>query len=260
MNDAENLYKNTIIYKITCKDPSIVDMYVGHTINFIQRKRAHKQCCNNINSGIKLYTFIREHGGWSNWNMDIVNFFNCKDQHEARQKEQEYFISLSATLNSVEPVPTPKKDIVNISNCKTHADTVNVENTDTGNVENTDTVNDENTDITDNKTNNKFSCDICKFSSCNKKDYKRHLLTRKHVTKNTKPETPTIYTCSICNKTYRHSSSLCKHKKVCTTKVCTPKVEVHEKNDLNELVIELVRSTHEIQRQIIELCRNTINN
>ena len=239
MNDAENLYKNTIIYKITCKDPSIVDVYVGHTINFIQRKRAHKQCCNNINSVLKLYTFIREHGGWSNWNMDIVNFFNCKDQHEARQKEQEYFISLNATLNSVEPVPTPNKGIVSISSCETPAYKVNVEKT----------------DITDTKINNKFSCETCLFSCCNKKDYKRHLLTRKHVANNTKPEKPSIYTCIICNKPYKHSSSLCKHKKT-----CNPKVEVHEKNDLNELVIELVRSTHEIQRQIIELCRNKIHN
>jgi len=36
--------------------------------------------------------------------MSIVNFYNCKNQLEARQKEQEYFISLGATLNSVEPL------------------------------------------------------------------------------------------------------------------------------------------------------------
>jgi len=238
MNDTENLYKNTIIYKITCKDPSITDVYVGHTINFIQRKHAHKQCCNNINSAIKLYTFIREHGGWSNWNMDIVNFFNCNDQHGAKQKEQEYFISLNATLNSVEPIPT-KKDIVSINTCETPVDTVNVENT----------------DITDNKTNNKFSCETCEFSCCNKKDYKRHLLTRKHMANNKKSEKSSSYTCSICNKTYKHSSSLSKHMKI-----CTPKVQVNETKDINELVMELVKSTHELQRQIIDLCRSTICN
>lgn len=235
MNDTENLYKNTIIYKITCKDPSIADVYVGHTINFIQRKHAHKQCCNNINSGIKLYTFIREHGGWSNWNMDIVNFFNCKDQHEARQKEQEYFISLNATLNSVEPIPTPKKDIASINICETNVDTGNSQDKDI--------------------TNNKFCCETCEFSCCNKKDYKRHLLTRKHITSNTKSKISSIYTCNSCNKNYKHSSSLCKHKKT-----CNPKVEVNETKDLNELVIELVKSTHEIQRQIIDLCRSTIHN
>ena len=34
-------YSNTIIYKISCKDTSITDIYVGHTTNFIQRKHTH---------------------------------------------------------------------------------------------------------------------------------------------------------------------------------------------------------------------------
>ena len=36
-------YSNTIIYKITCKDENVTDVYVGHTINFVQRKHAHWQ-------------------------------------------------------------------------------------------------------------------------------------------------------------------------------------------------------------------------
>ena len=109
-------YSNTIIYKITCKDPSINDVYVGHTTNFVQRKHAHKQCCKNdkaSNYKCKLYDVIRNNGGWENWNMEIINFFNCHDHYEARQKEQEYFILLNATLNSIEPMPKPKpKEII----------------------------------------------------------------------------------------------------------------------------------------------------
>ena len=45
MSEAD--YGNTIIYKITCKDPEIKDLYVGHTINFVQRKKDHRQCSNN---------------------------------------------------------------------------------------------------------------------------------------------------------------------------------------------------------------------
>ena len=101
-------YSNTIIYKITCIDPNIKDIYVGHTTNFVQRKYSHKQTCNNIKSpyyNFKLYKTIRENGNWSNWEMTIVNFYNCKDHLEARQKEQEYYISLNANLNSIEPLP-----------------------------------------------------------------------------------------------------------------------------------------------------------
>ena len=102
MPKVEIDYSNTIIYKIICKDPLITDAYVGHTTNFVQRKYAHKQACNNIKSlcyNLKLYKTIRENGNWCNWEMTIVNFYNCKDHLEARQKEQEYFISLNATLN-----------------------------------------------------------------------------------------------------------------------------------------------------------------
>ena len=38
-------YSNTIIYKITCKDPTVNEVYVGHTTNFVQRKYSHKQNC-----------------------------------------------------------------------------------------------------------------------------------------------------------------------------------------------------------------------
>ena len=43
-------YSNTIIYKITCTNPEIKDVYVGHTTNFVQRKHCHKQGCNNTKS------------------------------------------------------------------------------------------------------------------------------------------------------------------------------------------------------------------
>ena len=112
MPKTEIDYSNTIIYKITCKDPDIKDVYVGHTTNFVQRKHAHKQNCNNpksSNYACKLYNTIREKGGWTNWHMEILNFFNCFDHFEARQKEQEYFISLNANLNTIQPMPKPKE-------------------------------------------------------------------------------------------------------------------------------------------------------
>ena len=112
MPKTEIDYSNTIIYKITCKDPNVKDVYVGHTTNFVQRKHTHKQCSINdktANYKCKLYEVIRNNGGWSNWQMEIINFLNCHDHYEARQKEQEYFILLNATLNSIEPMPKPKQ-------------------------------------------------------------------------------------------------------------------------------------------------------
>ena len=45
---------------------------------------------------------------------EIIAFHNCADSYEAHKKEQEYFETLGATLNSIEPLPKPKfKDPVN---------------------------------------------------------------------------------------------------------------------------------------------------
>ena len=97
-------YSNTLVYKIICKDKSVNELYVGHTTNFVQRKYTHKQLCNKKTglSNCKLYKVIREHGGWDNWEMEILEIVNCKNSIEARIKEQEYYEKLNATLNSVE--------------------------------------------------------------------------------------------------------------------------------------------------------------
>jgi len=103
-------YSNTIFYKISCKDENIHDVYIGHTINFIQRKHAHKQCCSNtksLNYNCKLYQFIRQQGGWDNWNMDIIAFHKCDGLQSAKIYEQKYYDEFNATLNSIEPNPNP---------------------------------------------------------------------------------------------------------------------------------------------------------
>jgi predicted GIY-YIG superfamily endonuclease len=67
MTKIEIDYSNTINYKITCKNPDITDVYVGHTTNFVQRKHSHKQSCINnkaTNYSCKLYEVIRANGGW----------------------------------------------------------------------------------------------------------------------------------------------------------------------------------------------------
>ena len=126
MPKVEIDYSNTIIYKIFCKDPLIKYVYVGHTTNFVQRKYAHKQSCNNIKSAcynLKLYKTIRDHGNWSNWDMTIIQFYKCKNILEAKQKEQEHFLELNAPLNSIEPFtiktnPVISKNIVSNVQCQ----------------------------------------------------------------------------------------------------------------------------------------------
>ena len=91
-------YSNTIIYKISCKDASVNHVYVGHTTNFVQRKYVHKT--GSMNKNAELYEIIREHGGWENWNMEIVTFLHCDNHNDAIQREQEYRILLKATIHN----------------------------------------------------------------------------------------------------------------------------------------------------------------
>ena len=105
-------YSNTIIYKICCKDLNITDIYIGHTTNLIQRRYNHKSKCNNDkgeNYNLSLYQFIRDNGGWDNWDVIEIDKCNCLDFEEARKIERNYIEKLNATLNSDVPGRTFKE-------------------------------------------------------------------------------------------------------------------------------------------------------
>ena len=98
-------YNKTIIYKIVCKDLSVTEIYIGSTINFRQRKSHHKSSCNNSSSNTYnyiLYEFIREHGGWDNFEMIEIEKYPCNDGNEARARERYYIELLNAKLNKVQ--------------------------------------------------------------------------------------------------------------------------------------------------------------
>ena len=239
-------YSNTIIYKITCKDTENKDVYVGHTTNFVQRKHAHKQSCNNEktpNYNCKLYEVIRNNGGWNNWKMEIINFFECKDHYEARKKEQEYFNLLNANLNSIEPMPKPKVLV--------------------------------NKNIKKSKNALKYTCMLCHFNCSKLSNYNAHLLTAKHINL-TNPNKKVLHwhECD-CGKKYKHLSSLCAHKKSCTFEKETSEENevVSEENvivlkenqikteeelkELKTMFIKMIEINQDLQKQIVELAKES---
>jgi len=105
-------YSHTFIYKLCCKDPTITDIYIGHTTNVVKRKQRHKYCCNN--SSCKDYTnyvyqFIRNTGGWCNWDMVVLVELNCNDKYETERNESKYIEELQTTLNKQIPTRTDKE-------------------------------------------------------------------------------------------------------------------------------------------------------
>ena len=284
-------YSNTIIYKITCIEPTITDVYVGHTTNFVQRKYAHKQSCTNQNTAnykCKLYEVIRNNGGWKNWKMEIINFYNCHDHYEARKKEQEYFVSLNATLNSIEPLPKPKpkpkpeqKESLNIvlekkvfycDKCNISCDSLKL--LEIHNVTkkhnktafaNKDTFNTQNTP----NTQSSFSCTKCGFNTNHKHDFSRHVASKKHIkldtvdTKNPKKNVIINFVC-ICGNSYKYSQGLSKHKQTCKWTpegecnvikqeiIANPVTDASNNIISGELVIELLKQNNEFRELLKE--------
>jgi hypothetical protein len=109
-----------------------------------------------------------------------------------------------------------------------------------------------------------FVCENCHFITSNKKDYSRHLLTKKHENSNFQcfsmektPKNP--YQC-ICGKIYKEYSGLWRHKKVC---------KFDEKNNNNCIIYEnkddklieyLMKENKEIKEMILDIVKNGTHN
>jgi len=128
----------------------------------------------------------------------------------------------------------------------------------------------------------KYKCENCVYITNNKKDYKKHLTTRKHekisngsIMEDKKPQE---FIC-ICGKKYKNHGGLWKHKKICkndkdnatlgsSTNTLTVIVslfqdQLKENKELKELIIEQNKQNLELQKQMIEMAKNksiTMNN
>jgi hypothetical protein len=99
-------YSKTVIYKIVCNDLTITDCYVGSTTDFTKRKCKHKSVCNNKNDNnynLKVYTIIRNNGGWDNWTMVEIEKYPCTDSNESTKQERYWYEELKANLNCSVP-------------------------------------------------------------------------------------------------------------------------------------------------------------
>ena len=97
-------YSKTIIYKILHKeDYDNAYIYIGSTTDFIRRKTKHKSSCNcvtNRDHNDKKYQYIRNNGGWGEWNMIEVEKFPCNDGNEARAREEYWRCHFNSQLNT----------------------------------------------------------------------------------------------------------------------------------------------------------------
>jgi hypothetical protein len=74
---------DTDLYVISCKDSSITERYIGYTTNFESLKEYYSEAYDTeSNYKSKLYTFVREHGGWDNWDITILDTYKNRGEAE----------------------------------------------------------------------------------------------------------------------------------------------------------------------------------
>jgi hypothetical protein len=125
----------------------------------------------------------------------------------------------------------------------------------------------------------KYFCNECNFNSSNKKDFTRHLTTRKHndgkdgsIGSNEmeawKQEIPiavnrNIFNCVCCNKSYMSRGSLWKHNQKCKINNNENTLESVENKMMmeavikpekftNDMILELIKQNKELQTTLIE--------
>ena len=151
----------------------------------------------------------------------------------------------------------------------------------------------ENTSITSiNKE--KFSCLNCDFKCYKKGDWERHLNTTKHKKKynvTTSDEelhkNTSHHICSICLKKYNSRNGLWLHKKKCNgselsvenisnanisnANISNDNISggdasnnimqllINENKDFKNMIMELVKSNTELQKQMMDVCKQVVN-
>jgi hypothetical protein len=133
------------------------------------------------------------------------------------------------------------------------------------------------------KLSSKFSCSSCDYNTCSKKDYNRHLSTRKHLRMTTSLHLndnlaqPERFKC-VCGVEYKYRQGLWKHKKTCELKKL-PKNLIEDEDEadkeetelkiLTKLVkdvikqnIDVIKQNQDLTNKIVDICKvgNTQNN
>jgi hypothetical protein len=123
------------------------------------------------------------------------------------------------------------------------------------------------------KKSPKYSCIKCNYNTCSKKDFTKHLHTKKHSMV-TNPNNPNekipknphaINHVCECGKIYSHQSSLCAHKKKCIVIISNKETNLDlENNELlfkeehqlslgkNELINYLMKENSEFKEMLLE--------
>ena len=123
----------------------------------------------------------------------------------------------------------------------------------------------------------KYNCEKCDYKCCKHSEFQKHLNTKKHNATSTVMNATSNSLICKCGKEYKHTSSFYRHKKTCNLKLIEPNVDVNMPSVDSSLVLELLKQNQEfkdlmieqmieqskkntdLQKQVIELAKNSGN-
>jgi hypothetical protein len=112
-----------------------------------------------------------------------------------------------------------------------------------------------------------FICECCGFKCSKNSEYIKHLLTAKHIgnaSGNSKKSD--TFSCKFCSKNYKSRKGLWGHNKTCNIILEESNVEEsvqkpqEDVKTLTSLVMELMKSNTELQKQLVDVCKNSNTN
>ena len=113
-------YQKCVMYKVQCKTPDTLPVYVLHTTDFKSVKCRHKRDYNSSKatqySG--MYHRIKETGGLENYDIEIIESFPCTDQIEAKARENQLYAKLNPRPQKVitqKKVPNPNSKPLSVA-------------------------------------------------------------------------------------------------------------------------------------------------
>jgi cell fate (sporulation/competence/biofilm development) regulator YlbF (YheA/YmcA/DUF963 family) len=106
-----------------------------------------------------------------------------------------------------------------------------------------------------------YSCLYCDVNMCSKRDYNRHIKTKKHLSNLQQSSAMKIsseqFTC-VCCKKYADYSGLWRHKKTCSKLISPLSPPIYATNEqkqqlfTDEMVMELIKQNKELQTLLLE--------
>jgi len=116
-------------------------------------------------------------------------------------------------------------------------------------------------------TTAKFLCNLCDFNCCKYSDWKRHIVTKKHLYRkdgnflenagNFLTQKNAEFICD-CGRSYSTKSGIWKHKKSCGKKNEQLPGDINSETDiknLTNLILEVVKQNNDLANKIVDICK-----